>query len=518
MAIRNSGKKFFSDFRQGVILHSDSDFVPVNLTAGQLLTCQNLYWRSGLQKRKGMIKLSTNRISTTDALRALHRFYRVGDTAQLLAASGAIIAQYDSIATTWSAIKTGLNTDADTFFTSYSPTEKVLIANGFDTPMVWDGTTMSDYTVAPAGAKQFIVHRERVFTYISGLTISYSDNLDPDTWSAASLILASDDPNITAMIKHTQNTADTSVVSQLLIFTDNTTWVLAGNDFVSLDDVFLQEISGQIGTSSPNTVVKTPNGVVFFGRQNGRNNVFLVIGEGLGARIIPIGDNIRQALAEVPSSALDEATATYYDGYYRLIVRPAGQIANTREWWLRMDNISQNNISWFGPMKRDIGLRSIVNLSGSGDNNIIYGGGETGFLYWLERSFDDDSTTIDVKLQTAFDDYGFPSQEKTIDKVFINVHGSGGSLIVKINMDLQAVSAEVSKSVTLTTVGGGFPYTFPITFPTPGINLKTVDFMQDKPQGILNSLKIEFSEANKNLLFNSIGVRYIVNEEDKRED
>lgn len=518
MALRNIQKTFFQDFSQGVMLYSDSAFIPVNLNPGQLLLCQNAYERGGLQKRKGMSKLTSNVISVAAPVKVLHRFYRNNQAAQLLAACGDKIVRYDENSKNWIDIKTDFSTEENVFFTGYGPTEKVFIANNTGTPQVWDGAVMTDYSAAPAGTKQFIVHRERVFSYSSGLDINYSDNLNPDTWSSSALTLASDDPAITAAITHTQNTADTSVVSQLLFFTDNTTWVLAGNDFVTLDDVYLQEISGQIGTSSPNSVVKTPRGVVFFGRQQGRNNVFIVLGEGLGARIVAVGDSIRQDLAEVPASALDEVAAIYFDGYYRLSVRPAGKISNTKEWWLKMDNISQGKIAWFGPMERSIGLRSIIALSGGNDNNKLYGGSENGYVYQLDNGFNDDGNDIEVKIQTGFHDFGFTSREKKIDAVYANIQASGGVANFYINADFSDTASEISKNLSLASSGGTFPYTFPFDFSRPVSSIKTLDFMQDRPKGIYMSVKVEFSETNEDFLLNTLGIRYQVDERDQKED
>lgn len=515
MASRNSTKTFFKDFSGGLNLYSDSEFTPVHLGINQLLNSQNAYWRGGLQKRRGMVKFNTNLVDAGSKVRALHRFYRQGLTPQLLTAAGDKIARYDEASSSWVNIKTGIATEQPVFFTSYGPTGKVFIANGLDTAMVWDGTSMSNYTIAPSMTKQFVIHRERVFAYVSGLDISYSDNLDPDTWSAATLTLASNDPVITACIKHAQNTADTSVVSQLLFFTDNTTWVLAGSDFVTLDDVVLHEVAGDIGTSSPKSVVRTPKGVIFFGRQQGRNNIFIVLGEGLGARIVPVGDAIRQELAKIPASALDDVVAVYHDGYYRLSVRPSGKISNTREWWLKMDGIRQENIAWYGPMERGVGMSSIIVRSGANDNNDLIGGGENGYVYRLDTGFNDDGASIDVEIETGFYDFGFASQEKCLEDIYVNAQASGGSATVSVDVDFGTTT---SKTLAFTAIGGSFPYTFPFEFSRIVTNIKTLDLKADKPRGTYASLKIAFSEMNEDLLLNTLGIKYRVDEADKKEE
>lgn len=516
MAGRNQQRFIYKDFSGGLMLYGDSNFTPVSLNPNQLLKCQNAYWRRGLQVRKGMIKVTSNAISSDNPINSIHRFYRNGVPAQLLASSGGIIALLDEGAGTWSNKKIGMF-GQNIFMTSYGPTAKVFIGDGTNIPQEWDGTTMIDYTAAPINTKQFTIHRDRVFSITAGLDIAYSDNLDPTTWSAATITLASGDPTINFMIKHSLSVSDDSVLSQLLLFTDNNVWILTGVDFASLTDIFLHEVDGQTGTTSPNTVVRTPAGIMFLGRQRGRNNVFLVVGEGLNTRVIPIGDPIRQEFGKLADSALDEATAIYFDGYYRLSVRPSGRIQNTKEFWLNVDILKDQAPSWFGPHIRSIGIRSMEVLSGLGDNNLLYGGGENGFLYKMEDGTNDDGVAIDVDILTGFNDYGFPTQEKIINNFFVNIQATGGTVTLKVNKDFQIEDDEISNTLSLTTVSEGFPYTFPMLLSTIATNLNVLNFLDNKIKGIYMALRMIFSDIAETLLLNTIGVSFNVDDDDKKE-
>jgi len=464
MAIKNMQSFFMRDFSGGVRLESDADIVSVNLQPNELLLSQNVFLFGGsLQKRKGMSKFITDRIDGANPVRALHRFYRKTVDPELLGVAGQKLSRFNTTTSLWVALKSGLTDDTTTFFTSYGPTELVFIANGVDAPLQWNGTTLSTFIGPPATAKQFIIHRERVFTYSDSLDIRYSDNLDPSTWPVgSSLTLASPDPVITGASRHIQSIAESSVLAQLLFFTANTSWILAGNDFQGATDILLQEISSDIGTQSPKSIAQTPAGTVFFGTQGGKNNVFLVVGEGLNARIIPIGDKIRRELDDIPESSYANVTALYHDGFYRLHYKPAGATANTREWWLKYTNGRLDTLSWWGPMVRDTGIRSLLTLSGSGDTNTLLGGGETGFVYTMDDTPTDDGILMSVKIQTPSVDFGELMRKKILIDAFININTSGGAINIRAHVDhgsntaLRSISFEANSTV--------FPFTFPVSF------------------------------------------------------
>lgn len=514
MSTKNQRPFMFKDFSRGLMLYSDSVFTPVNLSTAQLLLCQNAYWRGGLQIRKGSRKVTTDTISNSSPLTSLHRFYRSGVIPQLLGTANGIISRLDG--NTWTELKTGVIGE-NIFFTTYGPLTKVYIADGTTTPQQYDGTTISDYSVAPTNAKQFINHRDRIFSYSEGLNIEYSNNLDPDTWEVAAITLTSADPTITYIVKHSQSVSDSSVVAQLLIFTANNIWMLVGVNFVNLTDVYLHEVNTYVGTLSPKSVVRTPIGVIFLGREKGRNNIYVVSGMGLSTMVLPIGNTIRQLLSKIAESALSEVTAEYYDGYYRLYIRPPGGTQNIISYWLNIDNFTELGPTWFGPMIHAVGIRSMITLSGFGDSNQLYAGGENGLLYELDQGFNDDGTNIDINILTGLHDYDLPVNEKTIINVFTNIQSSGGIANISVNADFQNEADEETKILSLTSVGGSFPYTFPFIFPGIATDLKVLNFCSEEIRGIYYGLRVTFSETNENFLLNSIGLSFDVDDEEKQE-
>jgi len=516
MGNRNEGKILLNDFTGGVLSTPDIDFIATDLNLKQLISSKNTFWRHGLQKRKGMTKRSPNQPNGNNPIVDIHRRYSKTDLKQLLVASGGSIYSLDEATGTYTLIKSGFSSRIR--MTTYGPTERVLIADGLNIAQSWDGTTISEFTGPPSGVIEFVTHRDRLFAHGQNTTISYSDNLDIDTWSSASLSLVTDDPFITKMIVHTQSIADSSVVAQLLIFTANTIWTITGVDFTNLSDIVLHELTGQVGTNSPNTVVKTPKGIMFFGREQGRNDVFLVIGEGLGARVVSIGQNIRRELQGIPSSGMDEMTATYFDGYYRLSIRDNSNLNNKKEWWLKLDDINLSNIAWYGPMERSIGMQSLLPLSGINDDNILLGGGEDGYLYHLDQTLDDDGIVIPVDIQTGFFDFGSFSQEKRIKQLYLLMQASSGSVDLSLNIDFSDRVNESKKTITLTTGGAAFPYDFPFNFSISIPNIKTIDFRSINPTGIYTSLRVEFSALSENFLLNSLGISFSINNQNKREN
>lgn len=515
MVRRNTAVIFLSDFSGGVNKHTDAGFTPMLLAEKQLLASKNIYWQNGLKKRKGTAKYVSEAVVASTSVRGLHKFYRRSGASQLLAMSGTQIYEYVT-GTGWVSRKTGLTTGLHTFFTTYGPTEKVFIANGTDTPMIWDGTAMSDYAAAPAGAKQFIVQRGRVFAFAGDLTISYSDNLDPNTYGVGNdFTLTTADPVITAGAKHTQAVSTESIMSELLFFTDNTTWILSGSDYTNMSDVILQEISGTVGTSSPKTVIQTPAGTIFFGRQQGRNNVFLVSGEGLNARIIPIGDNIRQVLNEISYTDMANMSAIYADGYYRIWFKGLSDTNNEQEWWLSVDSLQADRIAWYGPMRRGISAATGTVLSGAADNNEIIAGGDDGYVYRLDTGGNDLGVSIPVEMQIRYIDMDVPDKKKWVRKVFLTAQTTGGDVVVTIYSD---VNTSVSLTMPMADAAELFPYTFPFTFPVPSIRTNVLAFSAQRIKSVDLSLKVAFDELEYDFFLNRIGIEYSVADDSIKEN
>lgn len=508
MAVRNSQIVNYGAFPKGLLLRSDNPFLG---GSGALLRSKNAFYRDGLVKRSGMLKLSTSQVNGSNSI-TLHTYSRDGEISELLAASGGKILK-SVIGKTWSDVKTGLDPNSQVFFTNYSPDNKVLIANGTNTPLIWDGVSIADYTAAPAGAKKFTIHRDRVFTYSNGLDIKYSNNLDINTWTSPALTLTSDDARITAMIQYSQNVSDNSILSQLLVFTANTIWVITGNDFTNLTDIYLHQATGFIGTLSPKTIIKTPKGIMFLGREEGKNRLVIINGQGIGLSI-QTDDSIRNELDKIPESALEHAVAVYRDGFFRLLVRDIGGITNTREWWFEI-----NSGSWFGEMDKTVGMYSFVKY-----NKNIYSGGEDGNVYVMDTSENDNGTDIDVSVQTVFSALDIPYKEKRIEKVLFTLQLDKGYVTIKAVADSQESSDDITAStiLSITETGTLFPYTFPITFQENDIQtiIKTIDFLNADNDvfGTNISFKINATNLGKYFSIQDFNVIYSPEDGIKQED
>lgn len=518
----------FSNFTGGVNRAIDDLFQPVKLKPEEMIQSQNMYWRNnGMRSRRGTstyfngtVILGGARIDNN--LVSIHRrYFADGLNSVLYVADDQGIVYSRDNDDSFYLIKHVFATSGQLiFFEDNGVADETYVGNGVDAPIKLDPNS-SAYAAAPTATAQFILHRNRVFSRGSGLIIRYSDNLDPDTWDVGnSITITTNDPKLTAMNVHSQSLSDKSVQSELVAFTANSTWMLSGTDFATGSNIVLEKISSSIGTLSPKTVTQTPFGTVFLGRGQGENNVYLIIGQGLQARIVPIGNNIKGIIDDIPTANLEAATGIYYDGFYRLFFQSATDTYNRQEWWLSFENMTKGVFAWYGPMIRFItrGIQDVALLSGALDNNelvaassIVPGAEPFAQILNLNNSDangdtlknDSSTSTFQTILQTKYDDFQIPTRVKKFIDMYIKVQTDSERTLtcdVLSNFGLNSASKNI-----VTPVLSGFPYTFPLVFATPDPSIRVIPFKQSKIKGTDLSLQLKTDISTNSLFVDSIG-------------
>ena len=464
MALRNGRRFIWPAFDQGVDHEGRTDQTTVTARPRRLLTCENAIWRGGgLERRLGtaLIHNPNDYVPITGGI----RFYR-GSTKETLVSSGSSIYSYnaDHSVRTSLSLPAAMTANLQTFMVAYrtgltDDTIRVYISNATDAPMVASGNPAAISAFAPTNlptdVKQFIPHQDRLFAICTTnpLHLWWPPSLNPGgtyTTLGQTIGIPSSDPALTAAISHKFQTSDTGTISELILCTASQTWAVIGTqgwgpplvNFMNNDAIRLHNVSGNIGTLSPKSLVNTPVGLIFLGRTFGRNQLMLLSGFGDETRVYPIF-GIRADLNAIPVAALSSVSATYADGYYMLSYTLEGDTVNRREFWLNTEGLSRIPEGlwgpFYGPMIRAgniTGISVYIPFPGGTDNNELYvGDAGSGRLYQIQATDDDEGGGIAFKVRTPWQKAERPMR---VGQFLVNAERRDGSATCRTYFDYGA--------------------------------------------------------------------------------
>ena len=430
----------------------------------------NMFWRDGMQKRKGYAKFETDQVFTSKKVTAIHRFYYGTASKQTLAAAGTKIRYHNG--STWVDVYTSLTDSSQVLMETWGATDKVYLANGVEDAKSWSGSSAAALTNLTSNAViQFLAYQDRLL-YISNTTpggLGWSNSFVDDAWSAPSTTGVQPDSKLHGMVIHAAQVSDAGLAAKVLLAGANGMYLFSGNDLrtpATTGDYKIESLATRYGCNAPLTMQWTPAGTIYLGTDK---QVYILPFNSLtpvpvGHKITAEGNQKEDGLESIPSGQLPNASAVYHDGFYKLSIAATGATTNNRQWWLDIARLVRDENRywgpWYGPMK-GMTFHGQTVLSGPGDNGEWYGGESNatvgGFVYEASQigTFSDSGTAMDIELQTFYNPLSVQTLNKVLHHLEFELLSTSGSYNIDYFDTIQKIKNGDVLSLTDETVQWG---------------------------------------------------------------
>jgi hypothetical protein len=423
--------------KKGVNLYVEK----TEISSEEAVKTTNMFWRDGLQKRKGYSKFETDEIATSKKVTGVHRFYYSTASKQTLASAGTVVKYHDGA--TWQDAKTGLTDGAQVLFETWGALDKLYVANGVEAPFSWSGSAAASLTGLTGAVIQFLSYQDRLL-YLSNTTpggLGWSNSFVDDVWSAPSTTGVQPDSHLHGMVIHAAQVSDAGLASKVLLGGSDGMYLFSGNDLrtpSTTGDYKIESLGTRVGCESPLTMKWTPSGTIYLGTDK---QLYILPFNSLtpvpiGHKITAEGNQDEDGLESIPAAQMPNASAVYHDGFYKLSIAVTGGTTNSRQWWLDVNRLDRDENRfwgpWYGPMK-GMNFHGQTVLSGPGDNNEWYAGesnGATGgFVYEASQSgtFADSGSAMDIEFQTFYNPLSVETLNKVLHRLEIELLSTSGS-------------------------------------------------------------------------------------------
>jgi hypothetical protein len=447
-----------------------------DLKPGEARLMQNCVYRSGVRMRNGNSLITPSAIASGFKVRGGHRYYYGGATPtkkRLIAYSTKISTVSD--AGVEAVLTSGMTSNKDTYFRTWTITDKVYISNNTDVLRSYDGTTFATVTgtAIPTPRARVCPILDRLFAITSN-GIERTDPRVDDVWSSDSswaTFRPSQVGLFTAMHPMTMRGTDT-FYSGAFAFQANAYYIITGTDFGSDvtsatasngEDSAIQLLDPLVGTSSPDSIVTVPGiGTLWFTTDL---NVYWVPEGQLHGQYV--GDKLRSSgstigIESTNKDQLAQVWMEYYDRYLILGVPTGSNNYADTQFWLdlyefsRADKTKQPTAIWYGPMTGQT-VGRIWREDQQGELTLKGGEGnsDTGiFVYEMDdpSSFTDyvgtTGTDITMTYQSYFKDFSAFSREKYIRSLNFELKNFSGTPTV----DLLDLDGEIISDVAIEEV------------------------------------------------------------------
>ena len=430
---------------------------PEDLEPGEARLMSNCYYWNGVRTREGSTRITSSSLGAFRILGGTKYYYAGANSKRLIAYSNKIAVLSDGGAET--VLTTGMTANNDTFFQTWSITDKVYVSNGVDKLFEYDGTTwqsvdsLGGATGVPNACKKVIPVLDRLFAITTGGLIERTNPRVAHIWSAGSS-WATFRPSLvgpfTALIPHTLRSSTGDLFPGAIACQANAMYMITGTDYGSDvtaaspptgEDAAIKLIDSRIGTSSPNSLVTVP-GVGLFGVSSDLNVWFLPFGS---ASPTIIGDKLRSTdtayvtgLESANTAQLSKIWMAYYDRKLILGYPIGSDIYCSRYFFMDMRAFVEHQD--LGPVWNGPHYGFFTNAAWSEDQNgeksLVAGEGNaaTGaFVYRLLQDgvFTDavgsSNNNVAFDFQTLYKDFGAASQEKYVQAIQLDMNNYLGS-------------------------------------------------------------------------------------------
>lgn len=277
---------------------------------------QNVYpvdpqFGGGLTGRPGMQVTQQSQLGTAGHrnVQRVYQYTKQNGTETTIAICGGLLYTYDWITATWTNVPlvgVGLPQDTRVFCTTFNDKLVVNPNDGVNLPWTWDGTTFVSLTNAPLAYGPLTVYYAKLFLikYAQRNVIDWSEENDPTTGYESGGF------NNSWALTQTAQEALTAILGtneELYYWRARATGKITGavnSDFVNSGTH--DSVSLKSGTISP-AAITTHETTIFFLDADGRPQVIPP-----GGSAVPIWQDYRNTLLNVPRTTLSDAVATTY--------------------------------------------------------------------------------------------------------------------------------------------------------------------------------------------------------------
>lgn len=389
------------------------------LDSGKSKNNQNCITRDGvLEVTQGNTKYIT--ASVPGGVQTIMLFYhnQSDGTVQktLLAASQTAIYKWNG--SNWVSIKTGLQSGRFSFINyQKGNTEIIIMSNGIDPMLKWDGVTLANLGGEPFTPKgtSISLHYERVWVTGNRLEpnmVYFSKDMDPEFWDDTDP--NGDDPLATAGGVIDIPTWDggvniglSTIFDNIVIFKTYSLWKILGTYPGEYEKVRIHSSSGAIAERS----IVDGGIICFFLSMDG---VFVYD----GVKAYPISEPIKNIIKNMDPAYRDKAVGVFYKNRYILALPESGSTENNCI--VEYDTISQ---TW-GPIKRGFNVNDFLVF----DDKLLFSN-NAGYILEYEKGNDFDGVPIEAFWETPKTSYGPLSKTIHSTKFYGDVEilsGTGG--------------------------------------------------------------------------------------------
>ena len=317
-------------------------------------------------------------------------------------------------------------------FTKYrvNNVDKIMAVDGVNAPFIWDGTSFTEVTNAPAdviGASYVTYHKNQMFFAKGDILIFTSPYTDTDFNVANGSGIIAINGLITGIITFRE---------ALIIFTDKTINQLVGN---TLQDFVLQPVTSKVGCVAPDTIQEMGGDVIFLGPEGLRlfGATDRVGDFNMGVVSKPIQNEMTSLITASSSFA---SCIIKQKSQYRIFgYNSSGESTANSKGVLGTQMVGDNtsNMSW----AETVGIKAYV-ADGDYENQtetIIFAH-DDGYVYQMESGDSFDGTNIIASFATPFVSINDPRIRKTFYKLFLYTDPKGGvttSVNLKLDFDTQ---------------------------------------------------------------------------------
>ena len=396
------------------------------LQPGETQSAQNMDISDGnLSVCKGFNEYIT--LPIPKGIKTLMPFYKNNDdgtvTSYLLAATNDTLYYYNGSA--WVFLKGGLTSGYFDFINyQKDSTDLIIMTNGNENVLKWDGTTISDLLGSPPKFQSITLHYERVWG--TGIKtnpnqVDYSKDLNPEDWTqtintGGLMELPTWDGGICIAVE--------SIFDNIVVFKQKHIFRIYGTYPGEYQNKNVFTSTGAIARRSIVNAVT----VAFFLSDSG-------IYAYNGSQTQLISSPIKDVIASMNSNYADKACAVFYDNKYILAI-PTGN-SNVNDTIIEYDTLKQSfNI------KKGININHFVEYKGKllFCNDDVVSGNSYVYQYDSDTTFN--GNNIDAFWESPYNDWNAPNTTKTSTYLYATFQGSG-------QLQIDSIFDGVTKSITI---------------------------------------------------------------------
>ena len=452
MSLRNQVPERFATYYDpihGINLRASEEDLRSDEQVAEARLMQNCIYDGGVRIRTGSARITSTALQASKRIRGGHKFYYGGPnpTQKRLVAYGTKISHIADNGTE-TVLTSGMTDDLDTFFGTWSITDKAYISNRTDTLRSYDGTTFATVagTNIPAPRTAVVPVLDRLLCITANGIERTSPRVDT-TWSSNSswATFRPQRPGLfTALHPFTVRGTDT-LYPGALAFQANGYYVITGTNYGSDasagsasagEDSAIRLLDPNIGTSSPYSVTTVP-GVGIFWFTSDKNVYFLPEGSLVGGYVGDklISHNSTPGIESINTAAINQIWMTYFDRYLMLGIPTGSNTFCDTQFWMDMRTFNPQQPVWNGPMTGQTISRCWPEVQ-NGEFKVVSGEGNpaTGAFVYENRKalrFQDavgiNDNNITMIYQTPFSAYGNPTRKKYVRAINYDLQISTGS-------------------------------------------------------------------------------------------